>query len=207
MGLFDGLKNFASSPKLADIGAILQDSSGGTTNQDALAKRRADQLEQEQAAQQRQQIAALADQLNLSPKEKLLYMANPKAFGELLKEQQSPYSLAQGTRRYQGGGALEAENPDTFTFGDQVMSADSNGVRPLMTRDKTYSEKTQEQELAERIANNARQYQLGQGNLGVAQSRLGLERQRFNREGAGGGKAGLSTMSTEQLMALARNLK
>jgi hypothetical protein len=221
MGMLDGLKNFvgglntsqggqpAFTDRLNTFGATLQDFDDNGGRAQALAKAQQDKLEQQQAAEQRQQIAALADSLGLSPKEKLLYMANPKAFGELLKEQQSPYTLSEGSQRFGPNGESIAAAPKTMAFGDQILQAGPQGVNPLYTRNKTYAEQLSELlgkgnlDVARQNANTS-QGQLGvaQGNLGVNQGNLGLSRQRFAREGINATGNAVRVSSPQQLQSL-----
>lgn len=225
MGLFDGIKGFVGrinapgqdgAPSLTDrlntFGASLQDISDGGDRATTLQKAHEEQLKAAQAQQQRQQLAAMADQIGLSPKQKLLFMVNPQAFGNLLRDQEQPYTLSPGQQR-QGPNGLVAEAPKYEGFGDQMLSIGSQGVQPVFTRPKTYQE-----QLADELGHGNLDVSRGQlgvarqnagtaaGQLGVAQGNLGLSRQRFSREGQGGG-GGLGGMSTEQLISLAKGLK
>lgn len=199
MGLFDGIKGFFSTmndvnpetglskvDKLGRFGAQLQDIDDGgqrANEYGALSEKR---LGASQRAERNKQLMQLADSIGLSPKEKLLFLANPESFGGLLKEQLAPYSLAQGTRRY-GPGGLEAENPQFQAFGDQYLQLDSSGVNPVFTRGPTISEGLEERGLQERIQARLIDDQIKRGQLGVSQGNLGLARQRFQRDQQGGG--------------------
>ncbi len=225
MGLFDGLKGFVGrinapgqdgapsfTERLNTFGASLQDISDGGDRASTLQQAREAQLKNMEAQKQRQQLAQMADQLGLSPKEKLLFMVNPQAFGNLIRDQEAPYSLSEGQQRFGPGGQQIAAAPKTMTFGDQIVSAGPDGVQSLFTRPKTYEEMQRETQAAlnndferQRIGIQRGQLGVSQGQLGVAQGNLGLSRKRFDREGQGGG--GLGQMTTEQLLNLARGLK
>lgn len=200
MGLFDGIKGFVGrinapgqdgAPSFTDrlntFGASLQDISDGGDRASTLAEARQKQQAQMQAAQQRAQLAAAADQLGLSPKEKLLFMVNPQAFGNLLRDQEAPYSLSEGQQRFGPGGQSIASAPKTMTFGDQIVSAGPNGVQNLFTRPKTYQE-----QLAD---------ELGHGNLEVSRGQLGVARQNAGTAagqlGVARGRLGLSQKEYE----------
>lgn len=199
MGLLDGLQGLlqkantgtAEKPSFVDrlntFGASLQDISDGGNRASSLAEARQQQLAREQAAAQRQQLAALADQVGLSPKEKLLFMANPQAYGNLVKDQLAPYSLSEGQRRFGPDGQPVAIAPKTMTFGDQIVSAGPGGVESLFTRPKTYQE-----QLAE---------ELGRGNLDVSRGQLGVARQNAGTAagqlGVARGRLGLSQKEYE----------
>lgn len=191
MGILDGIKSFATglgtsqngkpafTDRLAQFGATLQDFDDNGGRAQALAKAQQDKLEQQQAAEERRMMATQADALGLSPKEKFLLLANPKAFGELLKEQQAPYSMGEGTVRYGPNGEQIAATPKIIQSGDQVLSAGPQGVNSLYTRNKTYAEQLSEL-LGKGNLDVARQNaQTSQGQLGVAQGNLGVNRGRL----------------------------
>lgn len=200
MGILDGLKSFSTkfntatpgklswADKLDQFGDTVMDFEDNGGRVEAGRKRRLDEAERRQAAEQRQQIAALADSLGLSPKEKLLYMANPKAFGELLKEQQSPYTLSEGSQRFGPNGESIAAAPKTMAFGDQILQAGPQGVNPLYTRNKTYAEQLAEQLGKGDLEVKRGQLGVAQGNLGVSRGRLGLSQKEYEArlKGVGG---------------------
>lgn len=174
-------------------GATLGDAGRGLMGQEpsqvaALQQGIAEQQKALQAQQQRQQLAAQADQLGLSPKEKLLFMVNPQAFGNLLRDQEQPYSLSEGQQRFGPGGQSIASAPKTMTFGDQIVSAGPGGVESLFTRPKTYQE--MQTELRDRLSNDRDVERVGiaRGTLGVAQGRLGLSQKEYEArlKGIGG---------------------
>ncbi len=197
-GLLEGLFNFdKTTPRpnrlstlgatLTDVGAALNGGRGGAlqANRDRFAE------EQEAAlkAQQRSQLAQYADSLGLSPKEKLLFMVNPQAFGNLIRDQEAPYTL--GRQRFQGGNMV-AEAPEYQAFGDQYLKLSSAGVDPVFTRGPTISEGLEERGLQERIQARLIDDQIKRGQLGVSQGNLGLARERlgFDRSKEGGGGSG-----------------
>ncbi len=201
-GLLSGIGDFfgkintgtAEKPSFVDrlgmFGAQLQDIDDGGTRAAALQDRRDAQLDAQAKAQQRRELAQYADSLGLSPREKLLFMVNPQALGNLIRDQQAPFTL--GKTRYGAGGEVIAEAPDFQTFGDQVLSLSSQGVNPVYTRGPTISENLDERRLAEQIAARVQndaiqrgQLAVSQGNLGVARGNLGLSRERFNQERQG----------------------
>ncbi len=219
MGLLSGLQDMLTKantgtpekPSFVDrlntFGANLQDISDGGDRAAQIRKAKQDALDRQAVLDQRKQLAAMADQLGLSPKEKLLFMVNPQAFGNLLRDQAQPYTLGEGQQRFGPDGRI-AGSPKTFTFGDQVLSADGGNVSSLFTRPKTYEE--MHRETQDTLNNDfARQrIDIDRGRLGVDQGRLGLERQREGRIAGGGtGAGGLGQMSTDQLISLARSLK
>lgn len=199
MGLLSGLQDLlhqantgtAEKPsfvnRLNTFGANLQDISDGGDRAAQIRNAQQQELERQQAAAQRQQMAQMADQLGLSPKEKFLLMANPKAFGELLKDQQSPYTLSEGQTRYGPNNQVATSAPKTLTFGDQLLSVGPGGVQDLFTRPKTYEERLREE--------------LGHGNLEVSRGQLGVARQNAatsaGQLGVARGRLGLSQKEYE----------
>lgn len=196
MGLLDGIGKFLQSSKgqgnftdrLGMFGASLQDIDDGGNRASGLRQQQQQMLAQQQAQERRAQLAAMADQIGLSPKEKLLFMVNPEAFGSLLKDQQSPYTMSKGQQRF-GPNGLVAETPDTQVMGDQLFSVGSQGATPIARRDKTYGETLDEQRATEVARHNLAQEALGKGQLGVSQGQLGVSRGQL---GVSRGRLGLS---------------
>lgn len=217
MGLLSGLQGMMArantgtpeKPSFVDrlntFGASLQDISDGGDRLKEIQKIADEKQKTLQEQEQRKQISAIIDQLGLSPKEKLLFLANPKAFGELLQAQESPFTVSEGETRYGADGRPIVSVPKTMTFGNQILSVGQGGVNPLFTRPKTYEE--MHRETQDTLNNDFERDRIGisRGQLGVAQGNLGLSRERLNREKSGGGALG--QMSTDQLISLARSLK
>lgn len=181
--------------RLSTFGARLQDIDDGGDRVASLEQRRKATLLEQQAAQERQQMAAMADQLGLSPKEKFLLMANPQVYGQLLKEQLAPTTLSRGQQRIGPDGAVISEVPTYEQFGDQYMRIDSQGVAPTYQRPKTYEEMQRETQAA--LNNDFERQRIGiarqnagtsAGQLVVSQGRLAFDRQRGGTTGAGGAK-------------------
>lgn len=177
---------------LGDVGRGLQ----GQEPSQVAALQESMQAQQKalQAQAQRQQLAQMADQLGLSPKEKLLFLVNPQAFGNLIRDQQAPYSLSEGQQRFGPGGQPIAAAPKTMTFGDQIVSAGPGGVQSLFTRPKTYEE--MHRETQDTLNNDFERQRIGiqrqnagtaAGQLGVSQSRLAYDKQRGGVTGGAGG--------------------
>lgn len=85
MGFLDrnrGQGNFVERLNL--FGAELQDISDGGSRAEALRQRNEQALAQQQAMQQRMEINKLAQGMNLSPADQLLFNANPESFLEVL---------------------------------------------------------------------------------------------------------------------------
>lgn len=89
MGWLDnqrGEGNFVE--RLNTFGASLQDISDGGNRSDTIAQQRAAQAQAQAAAEQRMQIAKMAQALDLSPQDQLVFNANPEAFFRMLGERQ-----------------------------------------------------------------------------------------------------------------------
>lgn len=199
MGLLSGLQDMlqkantgtAEKPSFVDrlnaFGASLQDISDGGDRAVQLRNAQQQELERQQALAQRQQLAKMADDLGLSPKEKLLFMVNPQAFGNLLRDQAQPYTLSEGQTRYGPNNQVAASAPKTLTFGDQLLSVGPEGVQNLFSRPKTYEELLREE--------------LGRGNLEVSRGQLGVARQNAatsaGQLGVARGRLGLSQKEYE----------
>ena len=211
MGLFDGIQAWlkqanTATPdqdsfvnRLGQFGARLQDIDDGGDRADKYIKQRADVVKAQQTAAQKALIAAKADELGLSPKEKFLLMVNPEEYSKLLSDQQKPYTI--GDQRY-GPNGLLAEAPKFMETGDQIVSATSQGVTPQYTRPPTIAEmlgqnKFNSEEAQRKINNDFERQRIGisqgqlgvaQGNLGVARGNLGVARDKLDYDigGAGG---------------------
>jgi hypothetical protein len=100
-GLLGGLSRSLFAPgfrdRLALAGAQLQDiEDGGGRARQMQADRQA-QEEAAEAARVRQQLNSLAQTLEMTPRERLLFQANPEAWAGFAREAESPFTI--GNRR------------------------------------------------------------------------------------------------------------
>jgi hypothetical protein len=98
----------SGAQRMQMFGAALSDAGAGFNGQQGVSVARMGQglaLQQEaalkrqealQKSQQQAQMAAMADQLGLSPEEKMLFAVKPELFGELIKSRLTPHMTADG---------------------------------------------------------------------------------------------------------------
>lgn len=168
---------------------------------------------QEQAGAARRQAVAHAKQLGMSPAAIVLAAQDPTGFYESIKEAMKPRTMSRGqsSQSIMGSDFM----PDVAQIGDQSGAYTREGqFTPNYTRPKTYAETetnraavADEQLAGQKFNEDRRQFGvtsgISQGHLNVARGNLGLERERMN---SGEGAGELSTMTTEQLMDLAKGL-
>lgn len=165
------------SAKLMDIGSVWQ-------GQEPTAVQR--QREAQQAAEEkRQREARLAQVREMAgvifpdnPRARLLFEMNPEAFSDVLAKALEPTTREPGKVYYDPMTGEATSMPRIDVMGDRYGMIDpmSGEVGYSAPRGPTYSEQTGRMQ-----AETSRE--VGRGNLGVAQQRVGLERERLNRGG------------------------
>lgn len=154
------------------------------------------QAAQEQATQ-RQQMAALMDQVLTDPRERLAFMANKPEWAKSVATNVGASNVPGGaTRLMPGFGKFSA--PEILTEGDSIISATpGEGMQVLGKRDPSFKEQN-EVDIKERLADIREMLGGAQAARMRAQTeqgnaRIGIARQKANSGGARQPSRGLSS--------------
>ena len=89
--------------RLGTFGAELQDIDDGGNRGERRSQSLARRQAQQEAQQGRMRLNTLAQELNMSPRERLLFQADPEAWAKSNADRLAPYNLGAGDARYIDG--------------------------------------------------------------------------------------------------------
>lgn len=155
-----------------------------------MAAQQAAQLAEQQRVQREQFAASIQD-----PRERQLFLTAPAAWAENIGQQYAPQVVASGASQVVNG-RRTVEQPTYSESGDTILERSSAGVNPVFTRTTpSISEGIARQNADTSRFSATSGAEVARGQLGVAQERLGLDREnsgftlgqnqtRFNADGS-----------------------
>lgn len=116
--------------RLGTFGAELQDIDDGGNRGERRSQSLANRQAQQEAQQGRMRLNTLAQELNMSPRERLLFQADPEAWAKSNADRLAPYNLGAGDARYIDGQevASRPEAAEFFNTRDGIVQAGPGGV-------------------------------------------------------------------------------
>lgn len=185
---------------LRDVGAGLNGQGGEAVSslQQAMQAQQAKAKALKAAEANRAQLAAMAEQLNMDPREKVLFFANPNEWAKANASRFEAYTLAPGAKRGVGGQQVDYA-PQNIEMGDQLVQTQADGgAQSVFTRAPTFAESTTQKKVEAEIKNLADRLGIDQAQLvemirahkateAVAQGNLGMRGKEFEARRAAGG--------------------